>query len=571
MDTIHQELHEFLHSPRRLLAAMSLLLFGSAIIAQIAYPHDRTMPFAVVDGQPVGAIQRDELIARLRTRYEAPVDFRVGTTTLASALPAEAGMVPDYSKTLAQATDYSWWERMIPFSLLTRQWSMGETPMHFRYETARLQTFVKERLLPRCNNDATSATIAVKNDQLILRSGTKGRACSQQALESALRQTARYTSQGLITLPYEVVYPVRSQHEVDALFKQTKQAFADGIALEVDGTIHKASAKQVISWLVFKEDKTSHQLHLGINSARIRNYLVSLQKKFYRAPTVQTVYLLDGMQQRQQQGKEGRTIALDATQAALKKALLQRKVIATATMEVVVPETRYVNDYSLTSRGLAALLQNLAREKGNYGISVIELDGKKRVADANGTRSFTTASTYKIFVAYGVLKEIEAGRMTWGQIIRADMNTEDCWAEMLVYSMNPCSWVFADLSGGWGRLEQMAHANGMVNTYLNASDKRSTSNDEALYFAKLETAQLLQGASRSKLIETLRHQHYRSGIPTGTGLDVADKIGFLDGYLHDVGIVYAPKGRYVLGVMTYGGSWSQIADVARRVNEYMQR
>lgn len=117
----------------------------------------------------------------------------------------------------------------------------------------------------------------------------------------------------------------------------------------------------------------------------------------------------------------------------------------------------------------------------------------------------------------------------------------------------------------------MAHANGMVNTYLNASDKRSTSNDEALYFAKLETAQLLQGASRSKLIETLRHQHYRSGIPTGTGLDVADKIGFLDGYLHDVGIVYAPKGRYVLGVMTYGGSWSQIADVARRVNEYMQR
>jgi beta-lactamase class A len=548
---------------------MGVLLFGSVVVAQWLYPNDRTLPFAVIDGKQVGSEQRDVLLSELQDRYGKQVEFKAGEKILTKALLIDAGIIPQYEMVVKKALEYPWWERSIPFSLLTRQWSMGAIPMEFTYSVPRAEAFAKSQLIPRCNAEAVGASIVVQKGELVLAAGKEGRLCDVEGVIAALQNTKPQTQ--TVQLPYQVLYPQRKNNEVKRLFEHTKQRFAEGLAIEVDGTIYKVDAKTVISWLSFHEDKKTHQLKLAINDGRARTYLEKLQKKYYKAPTARTVYLLDGAERRQQAGTEGRTIAIEATMTTLKKSLMQSGGVVQATMQTVVPQTQYVNDYSVASQGLQALLQNLAREKGDYGITVIELDGRKRSANANGTRIYTTASTYKIFVAYAVLKEIEAGRIRWGQIIRDNMTTEDCWAEMLIYSMNPCSWVFADMAGGWGRLEQLARGYGMVNTQLTANDKHSTSNDESLYFAKLEQGQLLQGASRQRLLDTLKVQHYRSGIPTGTGYVVADKIGFLDGYLHDVGIVYAPKGRYVLGVMTYGGSWGQIADVARRVNEYMQR
>jgi beta-lactamase class A len=570
MDTIHQELHDFLHSPRRLLVAMGILLFGSAILAQWLYPTDRTLPFTIIDGKQVGGLSQEELEADLQARFSGPAEFKTGSKVITTAKLADAGITPQYELTVYRALDYPWWERSIPFSLFTRQWSTGNIAMQYSYDTSRIKEFVKTNVMSRCNAEAVSATINVKHEKLTLDEGVEGRKCDARQIEMSLH-TLRPQSNRMMPIPYVTLHPKRVAAEIKPLFEQLKAQFADGIAIEVDGTVHKVSARDVVSWFIFREDGKTHQLKVALNDAKVTAYLTHLRKKFYKEPSVRVVYLLDGAEQREKEGTDGRTINIPPTLATLKRTILGMGNIVQASMQAVVPQTQYVNDYSLTSRGLGALLQTIAREKGSYGLSVIEIDGRKRVANADGNRSFTTASTYKIFVAYSVLKEIEAGHIKWGQEIRPGMDTEACWDEMLVYSLNPCSWSFADMVGGWARIEQQAHAQGMTSTFLNASDKRSTANDEALYFARLERGQLLQGASRQRLIDTLLHQHYKSGIPVGTSTSVANKIGFYEGYLHDIGIVYAPKGRYVLAVMTYGGTWGGIADVARRVNEYMQR
>lgn len=68
----------------------------------------------------------------------------------------------------------------------------------------------------------------------------------------------------------------------------------------------------------------------------------------------------------------------------------------------------------------------------------------------------------------------------------------------------------------------------------------------------------------------MKRQIYRSGIPAGShGAAVADKVGFLDGYLHDAGIVYSPKATYALVIMSSGSSWSNISDLADAVYEFM--
>ena len=64
----------------------------------------------------------------------------------------------------------------------------------------------------------------------------------------------------------------------------------------------------------------------------------------------------------------------------------------------------------------------------------------------------------------------------------------------------------------------------------------------------------------------MKENVYVSGIPTGVpGATVADKVGFMDGLLHDAAIIYSTKGDYVLIIMTNGSSWGNIAALAKEI------
>jgi beta-lactamase class A len=84
---------------------------------------------------------------------------------------------------------------------------------------------------------------------------------------------------------------------------------------------------------------------------------------------------------------------------------------------------------------------------------------------------------------------------------------------------------------------------------------------------KLETNQLgLSEPSRARLLDVMKRQVYRNGVPAGVNGVVADKVGFLDGILNDAAIVYSPKGVYVISIMSNGSSWGAIASVARAID-----
>lgn len=94
----------------------------------------------------------------------------------------------------------------------------------------------------------------------------------------------------------------------------------------------------------------------------------------------------------------------------------------------------------------------------------------------------------------------------------------------------------------------------------------TTSADLALLLAQLQTGQILtQQSSRDRLIDDMKRNIYRGGIPAGINSVVADKVGFLDGFLNDAAIVYSPTGTYVLVILTDGSSWPTIADFAGKI------
>jgi beta-lactamase class A len=50
-------------------------------------------------------------------------------------------------------------------------------------------------------------------------------------------------------------------------------------------------------------------------------------------------------------------------------------------------------------------------------------------------------------------------------------------------------------------------------------------------------------------------------------VQVANKVGFLDGLLHDAAIVYTSSGTYILVVLSDGSSWQNIAELTRQIEK----
>lgn len=122
----------------------------------------------------------------------------------------------------------------------------------------------------------------------------------------------------------------------------------------------------------------------------------------------------------------------------------------------------------------------------------------------------------------------------------------------------------------WANLNNQLKAIGLTCTNISTA-WYSCANDEALFLQKLETGQLLTGGAKARLLDAMKRQVFRSGIPKGTGVVVADKVGFLEGYLHDAAVVYAPKGTYILTIMSKNSSWANIADAAQRIQAQLDR
>jgi beta-lactamase class A len=228
------------------------------------------------------------------------------------------------------------------------------------------------------------------------------------------------------------------------------------------------------------------------------------------------------------------------------------------------PIEKFNRSYSNSARGLQALLDDLAKEKGNFAIAVHELSGQGRSLSANGNKAFEAASTYKMFVAYSVLKRIENGQMHWSDTVASGRDAAQCFDDMIIKSDNPCAEEWGKRIG-WTTIQNEMRALGLTSTKLGTTFY-STASDQALFLNKLEKGESLKGESRDRLLAAMKRQQYRAGIPAGVGVDVADKVGFLNGLLHDSAIVYSPKGTYVLVILRDGSSWGNIADAARQIN-----
>lgn len=217
----------------------------------------------------------------------------------------------------------------------------------------------------------------------------------------------------------------------------------------------------------------------------------------------------------------------------------------------------------------------------DYTIAVRELTGQKRIASTNIFQKMPTASTYKLFVAYAVLHEVEQGNLKLSHMLSSGDTVKSCLQKMIVLSDNPCGRSLGFLVG-WEKIEKLLESKGIDNTYLNnydendqllTAEKTSTAQAHSKFLQLLHDGKLLNTSNTELLLGYMEKQQWRERIPAGVPKDIkiADKPGFLPGMQNDAAIVYGPRSTYVLVVLSNSNNPASLAEISTIVYDYLQK
>lgn len=546
---------------KQLIIRGGLALFGVLMLIQILYPGDRMLPFATVDARSVGLQSKSTVISQLDKAYDDhTLSIYLGTGKKPVSAPKlRAADINVDNTARINAMNYPWYLRLVPTSVLWAGLKQPSIPKPVY--GAQFDDYVAKHIMPGCKEDPVNATLKTEGDSLTLVPARNGGLCEQ---DDVLRQIK--TIHPALAAPTNVrvarkeTSPTVGDQAARKTMTDLTTRLKSGMTLMVGGEKVSIPAKYLYSWLDFATDTGA--VVPSVNVDRAGAWLGKVvAPKVAVAPGVSKIMTVDFTETSRVNGAPGRALDTAATVADMTQVVLAKKSEASATTKDVPPTEQYTRTYSASDTGLTATMTNFAKDHpGTYGASMVELDGKKRRASYNGDKQFVTASTYKLMVAYSLLKQIDAGKRDW------DSNSA-CFNKMISLSDNPCSESFL-ASLGLSNVTKDVQAIGMKNsTFMKSGGPFTTANDLALELGMIATGQNFSSTNQQRLIGAMKGNVYRKGIPAGVNGTVADKVGFMNGLLHDAAIVYSPNGTYVLAIMTDGSSWESIAELARQLDK----
>lgn len=535
-------------------------LLGLLLVVQLFFPGDRLLPFARIDGRAVALMKRTDATKLLNDAYNSSsIDIYMGTGKKPVVTPTlqQAGVRVDNTTRIKNLT-YPWYLRIIPTSLFWAGLKSSPTPKP--QFNATFSTYIETNLMPRCREDPVDATLKAQNDKLVVVAAQNGGACAQQDVVTSIKRiTPILTKPTSIKVARTEIKPVVGDSIAKAKADELNSRLENGLVITVNGAPVGAPKKDVISWLDFSsQDKT---VVATVNLARTQAWLeANVAAKVAIAPGTSAITTKDFTEVSRIDGSPGQAINIAATIASMQAVIEGKLDSATTLTKVVPPIEKYTRTYSPSDAGLTALVTNYAKDHpGSYGVSMVELDGKKRRTDYNADAQFVTASTYKMFVAYSLMKQIDSGKRDW------DSNAT-CFNKMISQSDNACAESFLN-SLGLSTVTKDVQAIGLANsTFMKAGGPFTTAKDLTLLTGMVATGQNFSPTNQQRLISAMKGNVFRKGIPAGVQGTVADKVGFIDDLLHDTAIVYGPNGTYILTIMTKGASWGSIADLARQLD-----
>lgn len=547
---------------------MGVVLFVFILTVQFLHPSDQALPRARLDGQSVGGASYDELTSRTDAGFKnAQVELMAAGTSKQVGL-AEIGATVEVEKVVDRLLAYPWWQRLIPFSIIIKKPEAKTIDVFLSDDQL---TAVSEAFAGELSQPAEDAKLTMADGELATTPAKPGHEVKAETVADALKSTDFRFGTTIVTLEVEERTPAITDDDIEAVRAQAEEILKREIVVVSEGGKEfKAEPSDITSWLMVSlSDQNKPQL--VANPEGLAAYINELNNEVGVRPGTAKATMVDGVETSRTSAPSGLAIASDELQEAIRKALFEESAPKrlTARMVVVPPVVEYDRSYTSSQQGLRAYADYLAVSE-NIRLAVSEVGGKNWSAYGRADEQTISASTYKLYVALMLFKQINEGKIQWGSnMLDTDVGT--CLERMIVQSDNPCAEEFIRMFEG-KQINAYLYSKGISrSTSVITEDglARTTAADLQKLVRGIEDGSLLSGGDRSRLLELMGRQRYRAGIPAGSSGAVYDKVGFLSDYIHDTAIVKHPKGVYTIAILTKGYSWSKIAEVTRQIESIL--
>lgn len=541
------------------------IVLSNLILAQLLYPKDRTLPLARVGSRSIGNLPKDDAINILSHEL---INTKIELTTKAGYSKiyslSELGAEPLIEDKVNELTNYLLSERFMPFSILTK--GASDNGIKIKFVSDGIDKVI-EQIAKDLNRPAVDAGLTISQGKVIIEEGQNGVKLPATELKSLL-SNGRYeiglTNQ--IEIPQQVVKPKLSGEELVGLKLQAETVINKDIQFLVpDGDTIKASPLAIASWLKPSTDKS---LALSIDRVPLEEYLrANVEPLVAVQPTPTTIKMVDGRVTEKIEGSSGKALNIDEAIISVEKQLFEDEVSETIMVSTLVvgPSVRYDSGYTNSQAGIQAYFDSISGD-GTVKLAFRQLSGERWTASANASDSLPSASTYKLFIAYKLFNDIKLGKTSLDAPILST-TVDDCLRIMITISTNQCAEEWLRQWGSRTEFNSYLYAGGFsqATNFAHSTAVHTSAQDLEKMLLGIYYQNLFEGSASTKMLDLMKRQIHRKGVPSGTSAVVADKVGYLWDYYHDAAIVYHPKGTYILVVMTKGKSWDKIADITRQV------
>ena len=232
-----------------------------------------------------------------------------------------------------------------------------------------------------------------------------------------------------------------------------------------------------------------------------------------------------------------------------------------------------------------AISETIAQHAGSIGVVVSRLDGSQSF-DFNGDRRFRAASLYKLFILATAMAAIDSGSLDAQDVLTISpaLVAADPFADFLTgtrVSVDCALRTMVEMSGnsaadvleerlGIAAINAQMRALGLRQSSLTADAAVTTPRDMALLLSAIGRGEAFSPSASQRMLALLSNQEQNDRIPVPLPLTmrVAHKTGELPGLRHDVAIVFAPSGPYVLAALVQdapdeAAARSTIVDLSR--------
>ena len=547
-----------------------LLLFLLAVVAfQVWYPQDRTLPLARYNHDWYGWKTSDELVAREQTRFASTqVELQAGFG-MESVELVTIGATLKETASFTELRRYSELWRWVPFSILW--YRPNVTELQVTYAAEPLQEFVRQ-YATRHAVAVADATITIGEDgQVEVKDGSYGREIVVEELSARL-QAAPIDTSGVVrvAVPERTIEPDTQAMDMSELRAQAEAVLAKKISISVAGReqTFAPSREEIAEWLMIANE--AQELRLVLSPEKLAEYAAAIDGQVARAPGQTVVRYVDGSETSREVGEAGEQINRGDFEQKMSSVLQtpgQYKYV-TALLEPVAPLVQEQYAYSHSQAGLQAKMNDIGR-RYNVRMSLQQLDGPSWKASYRGGESTPSASTYKLYVAIRLFRDMAAGNTNWSSpILHTDM--AGCFEQMIAISTNQCAeeWL---RQFGRDNVNNFLYERGIsrATSFTTGGAVQTSADDLVRVVRGIHDGSLASGGERERLLSTMSRQIWRKGIPTGTAGWAQNKVGFLWDYVHDTGVVYHPRGTYVVAIMTKGASYDIIAQITRELEAQM--